>query len=85
MLGRLLHFILVPGFVRPTHFKNEYVEMDVRTSPQYTILTVNGIEFFFRRGTGEFDGVGAMSSDAPSNVRSDWPVGHTPRSIGPRE
>lgn len=61
MRGELLHFLKAPGFVRPM---DEYiaggVSLRVKTSPRYTILVVNGVEFFFNRESGKFDGYGAM-------------------------
>lgn len=65
MLGRILNLIRAPGFVRPMEYTGEHTgqNLKIRTSPRYTILTVNGLEFFFNRESGKFDGIGAMSLD----------------------
>ena len=63
MLGRILNALRAPGFVRPMEYSGEYTEqsLKIRTSPRYTILTINGLEFYFLRESGRFDGIGAMS------------------------
>lgn len=93
MLGRLLHWLRVPGFVQPFEYRGESSGqmVSVRISPRYTILSIDGKEFFFRRETGAFDGTGAMSvDDAPAlnYCRADrirrWGVGHPKPSGAPQ-
>jgi len=63
LLGRVLQVFKAPGFVRPMEYSGEYTDqsLKIRTSPRYTILTINGLELFFLRESGRFDGIGAMS------------------------
>ncbi len=65
MFGRILQWLRIPGFVRPFKYRDETgdMELGVRTSPRYTVVSINGKELFFRRETGTFDGSGAMSLD----------------------
>lgn len=67
MIGRLLQWLRVPGFIKPLEYMDPEtgeVILRVRTSPRYTILTVAGKELYFFRETGKLDGIGAMSLDA---------------------
>lgn len=63
MLGKLLQKLGAPGFVRPIDYSDPVTgqRIKIRTSPLYTILSVDAKEFFFLRETGKFDGTGAMS------------------------
>jgi len=65
LLGKILHWLGVPGLVKPFMYRDESGSViTVRTSPRYTILTIDGKEYFFIRETGKFDGIGATSLDA---------------------
>jgi hypothetical protein len=66
MIGQLMQWLGLPGLVSPFRYRDDAAGLDVsvRTSPRYTILTVNGTEFFFWRENGHFDGVGMMSLEA---------------------
>lgn len=59
----VINLIRGAGLVRPM---DEYMAgqqaIAVRVSPYYTIFTVNGVEFFFDRDSGKFDGYGAMAA-----------------------
>jgi len=67
LLGKLLHWVRMPGFIRPFQYRdlNSGRLISVRTSPQYTILSIDGKELFFIRETGKFDGIGEMAVDLP--------------------
>ncbi len=60
-----MQWLHVPGMIRPFQHEDpqsgQYVTL--RTSPRYTVLTIDGKEFFFNRESGHFDGTGAMASD----------------------
>ena len=75
MLGKLLNALRAPGFVRPFEYRNGETgeTLSVRTSPRYTVLTVNGHEHYFVRETGKYDGSGMMpSSDSDvTRLRAD--------------
>ena len=60
MMGWLLNLLRAPGFVRPVEYVAGGVSLTVKTTPRYTILVVNGVEFFFVRESGRFDGYGVM-------------------------
>lgn len=65
-LGRLLDLLRVPGLVREmSHgdkLTNSYIS--VKYSRLFTIVHVNGVDYYFRRLTGKFDGTG-MSMVGP--------------------
>ena len=65
MIGELLQHLGIPGLIAPfTHQDEESgLAVSLRTSPRYTVLTVNGKELYFLRENGKFDGTGALSSD----------------------
>ncbi len=59
-LGRVLNRLRCPGFVRQTAYtcrtsKGVQVEVMVLTAARYTVVTVNGIDVYFDRLTGEID------------------------------
>ena len=52
-----------PLLIRPTEYSSKLgVKVSVRRSELFTIVTVDGIEVFFRRLTGRIDGVGLAPS-----------------------
>ena len=63
MLGHLIDALRMPGLIQAGDytcgFNNQ--RMSVRISPRYTVVTINGVEFFFLRESGRFDGTGMMS------------------------
>ena len=67
MLGRLLERLRFPGIVKPFEHVDEETGrvVKVRTTPRYTILQVDGKEYYFHRESGRFDGTGALSLDDP--------------------
>lgn len=65
MLGRIWQWVRLPGLVRPMSYEGDGMSLQIKTSPQYTVLTVNGTDFFFRRANGKLDGTGAMFADLP--------------------
>ena len=50
-----------PGLVRVGRWRSEHLEVDVavRTSRLFTVVTVNGVDVYFYRLSGGYDGVGA--------------------------
>ena len=77
MLGHLIHAIGIPGFIQAGEYTSRFSgqQLHVRTSPRYTIVTAAGVEFFFLRESGRFDGTGGMSLDS---ALSDCKVGSPP-------
>jgi hypothetical protein len=59
-IGRLLNVSGVPGLVQPTAIEDSVagLELSVKTTPLFTILSVNGRDFYFQRKSGRFDGTG---------------------------
>ena len=78
MLGHLIDLLRMPGFIQSGTYNSGFSaqQISVRTSPRYTIVTVNGVEFFFLRESGRFDGTGTMSLNP---MLSDCGEGHTRR------
>ena len=60
VVGRLLNRVRCPGFVQQTVYAYRtsggvQVQVVVLTAPRYTVVTVNGIDVYFDRLTGEID------------------------------
>jgi len=68
--GKIFEKLRLPGILKPFHYSNGQndIQVSLRTSAQYSILTVNGLEMYFHRESGRFDGVGTMSLDDPTPV-----------------
>lgn len=64
-LGRLANWIGFPGVVVDVDYKSAIfgTSVKVRRSPLYTVITVDGIDVYFYRFSGEIDGIG-FSRDA---------------------
>ena len=76
LLGRLLNWLGWPGFVQETVYRSSKtadVEVLVRKTRLYTIVTVNGLDVYFDRLTGRIDGTGIAATSG-----SRW--GLAPRS-----
>jgi hypothetical protein len=69
MIGWLIQKLRIPGLVKPFAYSSEGLTVSVRTSPRYTILTVNGRDLYFIRETGKLDGSG-MASDDPVAINA---------------
>ncbi len=59
-LGKLLNVLGLPGLIKPLEIHdtltNTYVQ--VRVSGFFTVISVDGRDFYFKRLTGEYDGSG---------------------------
>ena len=66
MLGRILEWFGYPGLVAPGEYRGarDGQTLSVRTSRYYTILHVDGTEYYFLRRSGRFDGIGALTVGA---------------------
>lgn len=58
-LGKLANW-LFPPLVSEVDLMERGVKLKISTSEFYTKLTVDGVEFFFNRESGKYDGWGAM-------------------------
>lgn len=59
LLGWIVNSAGLPGFVREGAYVSSLgVAVQVRTSVLYTVVTVNDVDVFFYRLTGDIDGVG---------------------------
>lgn len=63
ILGKLVQWLGLPGFVRPFRFYDSKTgqAIEIKTSPLYTKIIVGEQEFYFIRETGKYDGFGGMS------------------------
>lgn len=70
MIGKLLQLVRAPGFVRPVEYTdpNTGQRVTVRTSPRYTVVTLDSLELYFDRESGRFDGAGMMSLGDPTGL-----------------
>jgi hypothetical protein len=55
----------------------------VRTHELFTVITVNGLDIYFKRLTGEIDGVGfnPTSGCMPGSVRESTDFGEPPADL----
>jgi hypothetical protein len=58
ILGTLLQVLRAPGFVQPGEYEALGCRIAVRCSRYFTIITVKGVDYYFYRGSGGFDGTG---------------------------
>jgi len=52
-----------PCVVRPCEYRSSLASVSVKCTDLFTVVTVNGVQVFFQRGTGTFDGVGVHAPD----------------------
>ncbi len=59
-LGNILNYFHIPGFVKPfkTVDKLTAIHIEVRLSGFFTVISINGRDYYFRRLSGKFDGSG---------------------------
>ena len=60
LLGKILNYFQIPGFVRPTKIYDNLTKarLEVKLSGFFTIISVDGKDYYFRRLSGKFDGSG---------------------------
>lgn len=61
-VGRAMCKLRVPGFVREMSTGDDLTNsfISIRLSPSFTVIHVNGVDFYFHRFTGKFDGTGMV-------------------------
>ncbi len=71
-LGRVAGLAGFPGWVRECSYTSVLgVQVHVRISPLFTVVTVNGVDVYFYRLSGQIDGVGAAPRAAPASALVD--------------
>ena len=82
LAGRLLNELGLPGFVRECQYEAGICKarICVRQTDAYTIINVNGLDVYFRRLTGQIDGVGfsPISHCTPGSVQQSTDFGDEP-------
>jgi hypothetical protein len=75
LAGKLYNLAGVPGIVRDCDYTASVCDarIQVRAKELFTIITVNGLDIFFHRLTGEIDGVGLGHS--PIHCKLDQTLG----------
>jgi hypothetical protein len=70
-LGFLLNRLGIPGFVGDIDYRSRKLHAHVRVRRRrlFTIVSVNGLDVYFRRLTGRLDGVGLDPSGGYTPVR----------------
>lgn len=60
VIAVLMHRFGCPGFVRPMEIHDPVTRdtFTVRQNATYTVITLNGRDYYFDRVSGEFDGTG---------------------------
>jgi hypothetical protein len=60
----LLNALGLPGFVSEADFgsENHGTRVRIRCGDQFTVISVNGVDVYFRRLSGRIDGVGSSSN-----------------------
>ena len=58
---RLLDWMHVPGFVRPLEINDPVSGHRIRISAShlFTVISINGRDYYFRRLSGKYDGTGS--------------------------
>ena len=78
--GKVANLAGFPIVVRETDYHSALgVDVKVRTSPLYTTVTVNGVDVYFYRLTGQINGVGLTAASdfgasEPSTLGFQQPV-----------
>lgn len=57
-IGDVLQWLGVPGFVREGEYAALGCQIKVKCSRYFTVITVRGVDYYFYRTTGGFDGTG---------------------------
>ena len=59
--ARLLNALGMPGFVSEGDYRSERFDtrVRVRCGNKFTVVSINGIDIYFRRLSGRIDGVGS--------------------------
>jgi hypothetical protein len=72
-MGRFLNRRRVAGAVQPINFNDPLTgnHIEVAINPLFTVLSVNGRDYYFKRLTGRFDGTG-------ESYALNQPFGYTP-------
>ena len=80
-LGRLADRMGLPGFVRRTVIKDELTGQTIVIEPGrlFTRINVDGRDYYFRRLSGRFDGVGTSVGGATSRSQSGYTRGRVRR------
>ena len=60
MLGRIVEKLGLPPMVQRMEEVVRGKAIKIRTSSNYTIITIDGLELFFDRESGKYDGWGEM-------------------------
>lgn len=67
ILGKLANCLL-PPMVSEVDVVEGQRHLKIRTSENYTTIWVDGVEFFFIRESGKYDGYGRMQTDRRRGV-----------------
>jgi hypothetical protein len=64
IVGTMLRKLRAPGFIKDVEIQDETSghSISVKSTALFTIVTVNGRDFFFHRLSGRFDGTGSGCS-----------------------
>ena len=84
LLDWVLRRVNAPGFVRPLDFADQVTgdRIRIRITGRFTVFTVNNREYWFRRGSGMFDGTG-YRCDYPSEESLDCTLADILESTAP--
>jgi hypothetical protein len=71
-LGWILNKLGLPGFVGDADYRSQklHAHVRVRRKRLFTIVSVNGLDVYFRRLTGRLDGVGLDPTGGYTPVRA---------------
>jgi len=77
--GKVANLAGFPIVVRETDYHSALgVDVKVRTSPLYTIVTVNGVDVYFYRLSGQINGVGLTAASDFGASEPSSPIGFRP-------
>lgn len=76
LAGRLCNVLGLPGIVAPCDYQAQVTNASIRVriGDLFTVISVNGLDVYFHRLTGEIDGIGFSPA-------SDCTLGATPELV----
>lgn len=86
LLGRVAQWLGSAGREQPGTYEVEGGEvLRIKTSPPYTHIELSGLEFYFVRDSGRFDGWGRIPADSEQATRwledADLQSGAVPETV----
>lgn len=84
LLARIANRLGLPGFIKPVVLDDPVTgqHIEIRTGLLFTVIAVDGRDYYFRRFTGTYDGAGIGCSNRSSCCTPAWQPQSTPSLSG---